>query len=208
MTALDSRVISRINCFAHRFSAPGTFRYGLSLLPVPASHHDDEARAQTVIVDARAGAGQRTHYVTVTSGAGGLSASPAHLEISAGDIVAWSADKSVRFGFRVRGAIGDDVLDSAALRTESIFTHAFGLAGSYEWADANGSGLTGRVSVRMPEVSSTQDARLEQMQKGTLVHVTGTQAQPAHVEIMVGQTVVWAVEKAPGVTITDRTLLR
>ena len=46
------------------------------------------------------------------------------------------------------------------------------------------------------------------MQQGTLVHVTGTQAQPAHVEIMVGQTVVWAVEKAPGVTITDRTLLQ
>ncbi|HUB38539.1 MAG TPA: hypothetical protein VMA72_06790 [Streptosporangiaceae bacterium] len=208
MTALDSRVISRINCFAHRFSAPGTFRYGLSLLPVPASHHDDETRVQTVIVGVQAVGGQRTHYVTVSSGADGLSASPARLEVSAGDIVAWSADKSVRFGFRVRGAMGDDVLDSAALRTESIFTHAFGLAGSYEWTDANGSGLSGRVSVMMPDASSTQDARLEQMHKGTLVHVTGSQAEPAHVEITVGQTVVWAVERAPGVTITDRSLLQ
>jgi plastocyanin len=209
MTALDSRVISRINCFAHRFSAPGTFRYGLSLLPVPASHHDDAAQAHTVTVDGGAGgAGQRTHYITVTSGPNGPSASPAHLEISAGDIVAWSADKSVLFGFRVRGTIGDDVLDSAAMRTESIFTHAFGLAGSYEWADANGSELSGRVSVMMPDANSSHDARLEQLQKGALVHVTGTQAEPAHIEIMVGQTVVWAVEKAPGVTITDRTLLQ
>jgi plastocyanin len=208
MTALDSRVISRINCFAHRFSAPGTFRYGLSLLPLPASHHDDEAQARTVIVDAEAGAGQRTHYITVSSDADGLSASPAHLEISAGDIVAWSAEKSVRFGFRVRGTIGDELLDSAAMRTESIFTHAFGLAGSYEWADANGSGLSGRVSVRMPDASSTQDARLESLQKGELVHVTGSHAEPARIEILVGQTVVWAVEKAPGITITDRTLLQ
>jgi hypothetical protein len=40
------------------------------------------------------------------------------------------------------------------------------------------------------------------------VHVTGTRAEPADIEIIVGQTVVWAVEKAPGVTITDRTLLQ
>jgi hypothetical protein len=78
----------------------------------------------------------------------------------------------------------------------------------WDQADANGSGLSGRVSVRLPDASSSHDARLEQLQEGTLVHVTDTQAEPAQIENIVGQIVVWAVEKAPGVPITDRALLQ
>ena len=32
----------------------------------------------------------------------------------------------------VRGRIGDEIIDSASMRTEFVFTHAFGLPGSYE----------------------------------------------------------------------------
>jgi len=208
MTALDSRFIGLGSCFAHRFSTAGTFRYGLSVLPPSLAPQAEQEPALAVTVTERREERQRKHYVRVSMTAAGLSASPAHAHLSAGDIVIWAADKTVRFGFRVRGMIGDDVLDSGALHTESIYTHAFGLAGSYEWTDANGSGLSGRVTVTMPDASLTHEARLEHLQKGTLVHVTGTQAEPASIEIIVGQTVVWAVEDAPGVTITDRTLLQ
>jgi hypothetical protein len=37
--------------------------------------------------------------------------------------------------------------------------------------------------------------------------VRGERAEPESVDILVGQTVVWAVEDAPGVSITDTTLI-
>ncbi len=48
---------------------------------------------------------------------------------------------------------------------------------------------------------------LSRLEQGTLVHVRGERAAPESVDILVGQTVVWAVEDAPGVSITDTTLI-
>lgn len=223
---LDSRFLRVGDCFAHRFSNPGTFRYALSPLPSSlAAHHDEPPRLAVVVaaggpVDrsassdpaasgAAAGGERRTHTVTVSSSAGTLDASPAVIEVTAGDLVLWSPDRSVTFGFRVRGQLGEEIVDSAALRTESVFSHAFGLPGTYEWADANGSGLHGRVDVVSPPALGVDDVErwLGTLQQGTLVHITGERANPEAVQIVLGQTVVWAVEGAPGVTVTDRTLL-
>jgi plastocyanin len=209
MNTLDSRFIRLGNCFAHRFSAPGTFAYALSPIPSSFAAHDGEPPAQAVIVTARDDDrdAQRQHDVKVSMADGELRASPAELRVTAGDLVVWSGDKSVTFGFRVRGRIGDEVIDSASLRTESIFTHAFGLPGTYQWADANGSGLGGQVRVAMPDAATGQEEWLSRLEQGTLVHVRGERAEPELVDILVGQTVVWAVEDAPGVSITDTTLI-
>src|SRR6266702_2805773 len=153
MNTLDSRFLRPGNCFAHRFSAPGTFAYALSPIPSSLAAHHGEPPAQVVIVTARDddpdgdGGAQRQHHVKVSMADRGLRARPAELRVTAGDLIVWSGDKSVTFGFRVRGRIGDEMIDSASLHTESIFTHAFGLPGTYEWADANGSGLRGQVHV-------------------------------------------------------------
>jgi preprotein translocase subunit YajC len=45
------------------------------------------------------------------------------------------------------------------------------------------------------------------LSKGTLVVISGDKVEPTFVEISVGQTVFFAVEKADGVTITDRRLI-
>ena len=88
---------------------------------------------------------------------------------------------------------------------ESIFTHAFGLPGETEWGDANGSGLHGVVQVTEVEsaIGDRHEAWLRTIEQGTLVHVEGNRATPQQVEIAVGQTVIWAVQRAPGVTISD-----
>jgi len=218
---LDSRFLRVGDCFAQRFSTPGTFRYALSPLPSSlAAHHDEPPRLAVVVAAGESVADpkqhhakddhdRRTHAVTVSLSNGTLEASPAILEITAGDVVVWGPDRSVTFGFRVRGRLGEQTVDSAALHTESVFTHAFGLPGTYEWVDANGSGLHGRVEVVSPANMGVDDVErwLATLQEGTLVHVTGHRAEPEAVQIVLGQTVVWAVEEAPGVTITDRTLL-
>jgi len=207
MTALDSRVIGIGSCFAHRFSSPGTLQYSLSPLPSALTTGADRASSYSVTVSADRNDRPPRQYVTVRQANGRLVASPARLEITAGDIVVWSADRTVPFGFRVRGTIGSNVLDSAALVTESIYTHAFGLAGSFEWADANGSDLRGQVTVAMPDAAEGHERWLARIGEGALVHVRGVSAEPADLQIVVGQTVVWAVEDAPGVTITDASLI-
>jgi plastocyanin len=208
MNALDSRFIRTGDCFAHRFSTAGTFRYALSPLPSSLVAHSKEPPALTVTVSASSGTDQNSHYVTVSSSGGKLDASPAQIKVAANDLVVWSPNQSVTMGFRVRGRIGDDVVDSGSLYTESIFTHAFGLSGRYEWRDANGSPLTGSVVVAMPDKEFGQEAWLRLLEEGKLVHVRGDRAEPSEVEIVVGQTVVWAVEDAPGVTITDANLIQ
>jgi plastocyanin len=206
MNSLDSRFIRLGDCFAHRFSTPGTFAYALTLLPAALRGHHGDAPAYSVTVSA-GGADQRQHAVTVSRRGGTLTASPARLEITAGDLVVWAPDRSVTFGFRVRGTVGDDLVDSAALRTESIYTHAFGQPGTFTWADANGSGLRGQVRVAPHDAEAGHEAWLERLHEGTLVHVRGEHAEPAQVDVIVGQTVVWAVEDSPGVSITDDSLL-
>ncbi len=208
MNTLDSRFLRLGDCFAHRFSASGTFGYALSPLPSSlAAHHGEPPALAVIVTEADDAGAQRQHYVTVSMTGGELRARPAQLRVTAGDLVVWSGDKSVTFAIRVRGRIGDDVIDSASLRTESVFTHAFGLPGTYEWADANGSGLRGQVRVAMPAAAAGHEEWLSRLEQGTLVHVRGERAEPESVDILVGQTVVWAVEDAPGVSITDTTLI-
>lgn len=207
MNTLDSRLIRLGNCFAHRFSAPGTFVYALSPIASSIAAHHDEPPARAVVVTAEAGADQRQHYIKVSMVGRELTAKPAELRVTAGDLVVWSADRSVTFGFRVRGMIEDELIDSASLHTESIFTHVFGLPGRYEWADANGSGLRGHVRVAKPDTAAGHEEWLGRLQQGTLVQVQGERVEPETVDIVVGQTVVWAVKDAPGVTITDTSLI-
>lgn len=207
MHTLDSRFLALGNCFAHRFSSEGTYSYSLSPLPSSLAAHEDEPPHRSVVVRPSNGAAQRRHAITVQMIDGSLTATPQHMEIHAGDLVLWAADRSLKTGFRVRGRIGRVTIDSARLRHESVYTHAFLLPGTYDWVDANGSDLAGRVTVLAPDQVGREEEWLESLQEGTLVHVRGDRAEPERVEIIVGQTVVWAIEDAPGVTVTDARLL-
>ena len=211
MNTLDSRFLNRTNCFSYRFAAAGTFRYEVSPLALPFGEDDDEG-APRIVVSETEGAAQRQHHITVDKVGGKLTADPARLEINLGDLVTWSTGGSTALGFAVRGTIGKTAVDSATLRDDSVFTHAFGLPGEYAWADANGSRLRGVVRVVRPRLETrTAGERRAEWQRalatGAMVRVRGETAEPAEVEIVVGQTVFWAVQDAPGVSITDVALL-
>ncbi|WP_433200041.1 hypothetical protein ACQP00_28070 [Dactylosporangium sp. CS-047395] len=208
MHTLDSRFLSRTDCFSYRFATPGTFCYDVSPLPTPSTMDDFAVR-----VASRDGQSQQQHHVTVSRVDGALTASPARLDVALGDLVTWSADSSVGTGYAIRGTLGKAAVDSAALHDDSVFTHAFGLPGTYEWADANGSGLRGVVHVAEAKAlgkagNGHRSEWQRALARGTLIHVRGASAEPAEVSIQVGQTVFWAVQDAPGITITDVSLLR
>jgi plastocyanin len=221
VNALDSRYLHTTDCFTYRFADEGTFHYGVSPVPVPimtSADGDDglagaeHAHALVVRVLPAHRPSPRQHHVTVGREGGRLIARPRWLEIHAGDLVTWSGDGSAPLGFAIRGGIGETTVDSAAMTDGCVFTHAFGLPGEFGWRDANGSDLRGtvRVTPLVMEGASAIDLRQQwqnALGQGTVVSIVGDRAEPAEVEVLVGQTVAWTVQQAPGVSITDVTLL-
>lgn len=207
MTSLDSRVLQKINCYARKFSKPGKVIYRIGA--AAGSCALDKDASFTIAVEKSTKKESQQHNVSVRLEHRTLVAEPGRFSIQAGDMVLWHAqDKGVHV-FSVYGEAPEGRFSSGSLDKEVVFTHAFGRAGTYEWMDANGSSVRGVVEVVSPDRESTSDCDewIESLANGVVVHVVGKKVRPEKVQIRVGQTVFWAVEEAPGITITDRRLL-
>ena len=207
MESLDSRSLRYVDCYAQKFSTPGTYYYqisrGLGLCLGP-----DKENAFSISVKARNGrmaAQGRQHNIAVVPRGNGLSAEPAHIEIEVGDTVMWHASDTSLTGYVVRGEGEGQVFDSSALSNDAVYTHAFGLPGEYKWVDAQHGRVGGIIIVRSPEATSSDHCRewLAALSQGAAVVIEGDQVKPGRVEILTGQTVFWAVRKADGISITD-----
>ncbi len=207
MNILDSRALCYGDTFAQRLSVPGQVRFRISSVAGLAFSLEDG-----FIINAKSpGSAKRKanqHNITVRMHEGHLMADPPKLDIEAGDLVLWSAFDRSTPAFSVSGSFEGGAFDSSALRLESVYTHAFGLAGRYEWEDANGHPVSGTVIVQNPKENAFRDHAecLKMLAKGHCVVIKGKVVEPATVEIMTGQTVFWAIEKADGITITDSQL--
>jgi plastocyanin len=199
----DSRALSFTDAYGQRFMRVGTYRYdvvtagcgGLSAdypYSVEVSEGDEEMTQHTVMLSRQKG---------------GLRPDPPELSITVGDLVTWACREPSAPVFEVTG--DHDFFSSARLVNESGYAHAFGTAGDYTWVDAYGSGLGGVVRVVDPECRSKEEfaAWQNRLAIGELVMIAGTEADPAEVEIMTGQTVYFAVTKAPGISISDTRLI-
>jgi plastocyanin len=147
------------------------------------------------------------HTVMLVKDKGDLRPDATELSINVGDLVTWACRESTAPSFEVMGDHG--FFSSARLFNESGYAHAFGTAGDYDWVDAHGSGLNGRVRVVDPTCNSKEELAEWQarLAKGQVVMISGSEADPAEVEILTGQTVYFAVTKAPGVSISDARLI-
>jgi plastocyanin len=151
----------------------------------------------------------RQHNVLVRLKNSMLVAEPATLQIDAGDMILWHTPDGATHGFAVVGEGDAGNFNSGALTDESVYTHAFGLPGLYEWVDAHGGRARGQILVKTVEAKKLNDCKkwLEALGKGSLITINGEKAEPKQVEILAGQTVFWAVQKASGISITDAKLL-
>jgi len=206
MDTLDSRVLSYVDCFARRFAKAGTVRYGIISASVRCDLHDEDAFVIEVKERREPGEGTQ-HDVTVRMKAGRFTVEPAKLSIQAGDVVMWHGANSAVPGFIVSGQVGKQRFSSASLDAESLFTHAFGVPGTYEWGDTGPSDIGGRIVVKDLDTKSKEDCEkwMRALSQGALVTIKG-RAEPQQVEIVTGQTVFFAVVDAPGITITDQRL--
>jgi hypothetical protein len=84
------------------------------------------------------------------------------------------------------------------------------MEGEYEWVDAYGSKVGGTVVVRSPECKDkkAQAQWLRALEDGNVVTISGEKVHPPKLQVITGQTVVWAIEKAPGISITDARLVQ
>ena len=208
MNSLDSRFLNHGDTFAQKFSQAGRYSYSFNLAGLH-EFDDGEGPFTINVKDSNKQEGKQHNVVVRQQHNKQLVAEPAELNIEAGDIVMWNTFDSATPGFSVSGNSEKDSFSSAALTQEALYTHAFGTEGEIHWADANGQGLSGKIVVKMPRTESAKEMQHYRgtLSKGTVVVISGDKVEPAFVEISVGQTVFFAVEKADGVTITDRRLI-
>lgn len=204
--SFDSRMITYLNCYAKKLPRTGRIEYRLAT--GPGLCQPDDTRFVIEVKEKAAGEGQQ-HDVVVRMSERKLVADPPTLEVRAGDMVLWHAADASVAAFSVRGTGPGGSFDSARMEDEAVFTHAFGSTGTYAWADAYGGGARGVVEVVEPK--QYDDADCEEWTKalgeGALFHIAKGKVQPDRVRIVPGQTVFWAIEGAPGISITDTRLL-
>lgn len=200
---LDSRALGRADCYGQRFMKAGDYPYNV----VPA-HGRLVSTDRPFVVRARQGAAKaamKQHNVQVTVDHGKLVVSERELTIDVGDLVLWNCASD-----HPAAIVGEhDFFASHRLTNECGFSHAFGSPGDYRWVDAYGSGLSGVVRVKDPEVKTEADLKrwMQTLSEGKLVMIADNKAQPAEVEVATGQTVFFTIVKGPGISITDTRLL-
>lgn len=203
--AFDSRALNYTDAYGQRFMREGTYRY----MVAPAMTGDiqrDWPFLVEVVQGRQKEMSQHTVMLDHEDGTFQPQEGEPHLQIEVGDLVTWVCRQTHAPAFEVIGE--KEFFSSARLTNESGYAHAFGIAGDYEWVDTYGSGLEGVVRVVDPRLETRRDlARWrEELSVGALVMVSGTQAEPAEIEIMTGQTVYFAVTESPGISVTDRRL--
>jgi plastocyanin len=202
---LDSRALRATDCYGQRFMRSGSYHY--HVLPSGGGVVDTE-RPFTVLVQERKSDGRMSqHNVALRWDGRHWHPDRQDLVIEAGDLVVWNCPDQKAPPYEVAG--DKAFFNSGALLNECGYSHAFGMPGTYAWGDALGSGLGGVVRVKTVDCRSHADLAhwRAALAKAALVMVQGGKAEPAEVEVLVGQTVYFAVVAGNGITITDKRLI-
>jgi len=210
MDTLDSRSLRPGDCIVIKFAAPGKLRYLLSA----GSHVRTKLEAtEGVSIEVKPTAGERFaakhHTVRVKKQGNEYVPDVKDMSIEAGDTVLWHTTDPAIHGFAVGGSGEKHEFSSHLLANEAIYTHAFGLPGTYEWIDAVGKKLSGVVVVKPvnPKNDKERQAWLDSLSKGAAFEIKGGKVTPEKLEIVVGQTVFWKVWDSDGAAIVDKRLL-
>jgi len=204
LDTLDSRTLGRTDCYGQRFMRPGTYAYNIL---TAGGHHVTDERPFTIEVQERDGeARMEQHTVAARYTDGRFIPERPEISIQEGDLVLWNCPDSA-LPYVVAG--DREFFASDRLSNECGYSHAFGSVGEYRWTDAYGSGLGGLVRVQDPHIEEHGALQRwhELVKKGTVVMIEGKRAEPREVEIVIGQTVFFAVTKTSGISITDERLL-
>lgn len=206
---LDSRILNYGECFAMKFTRQGKAIYHIQASSSYVLPGADNSFSINVCESSSKKGDEKQHTITIKREGARLYAEPEHLEIDENDVVLWHADNPKVHNFVISGESGQIQFDSARMEQYSVYTHAFGLEGEYHWQDAYGSKVGGVIKVKSPQCldKKSQAKWLRSMDKGNLITISGNKVEPTELQIVTGQTVMWAIEKSEGISITDSRLL-
>jgi plastocyanin len=202
---LDSRRLQANDCYGQRFMREGSFAY--HVLPAGGGAINLE-RPFGITVTPRKSEGKMTqHHVALRWDGQRFQPDRDKLTVEAGDLVSWNCPDQGAPACEIAG--DKSFFDSGTLTNECGYSHAFGMPGTYHWVDAHGSGLRGVVRVKPMACKSRADLAhwRAQVGKAALVMINQGKAEPAEVDIVIGQTVYFAIVTGPGVSITDERLV-
>ncbi len=212
MNTLDSRSLRLGDCYAQKFATPGEMRYVVTAGSHGGGAAPKEGSGEGYVIEVKAkqgGGAAKQHNVAVKRAhRGGLTIEPEKLTIEAGDTVLWYTTDPDVGGFSVDGSSKEFSFGNGALKSEAIYTHAFGVAGSIEWVDPLNGKVAGKVEVRPVELKNERERQrwYEALAKGAAFEIRDGKATPESVEVSVGQTVFWKVWDSHGVQIVDKRL--
>src|SRR5258708_25541567 len=191
MNALESRFLGWGDCYARKFGKPGSVRYALTAAAGQCMPAGDGAYTITVGPSPSKKETNRQHNVLVRQKNSTLVAEPPSLQIDAGDMILWHTPDGAAHGFAVVGEGDAGNFNSGALTNESVYTHAFGLPGLYEWVDAHGGKGRGQIRVKTVEAKERNDCKkeLRALAKGTVGTINMQTCRPAQLLIVVRATV-------------------
>ena len=205
MTNLDSRSLTYVNTFGRRFTRPGQVRYRVGSAAAICRPSDEEF---PFTIDVAKGQGGKQHNIAVELRGDRFETDPPELTIAEGDVVLWHSP-SPAAGYVIQGDGEAGSFDSSSLTNDVLYTHAFGTPGEYEWVDAIGRSVSGLVTVTTLDTSDRKQCGewVDALERGTLVVIDGNNSDPAEVSIVAGQTVLFAIVAADGITVTDARFL-
>jgi plastocyanin len=211
MITLDSRSLRFGDCYAQTFPTAGEIRY---VVTAPGAFiSPSTSRSGAHIIRVKEGSSKsakpQQHTVLIRKDGTALVPEPSNLEINVGDIVLWHTQDQSVAGFAVVGEGSKFRLNSMAFTDGAFYTHAFGLPGHFKWIDANGGRFGGVVEVKNPIVTNAQSHAkwLKALEKPKSFEISGNRIRPEQLSIQLGQTVVWKIDKATGISITDARLV-
>jgi len=206
---LDSRILNYGECFAMKFTKQGKAIYHLQATTGYVVPGTENSFSINVRKSSSKKGDEKQHTVTIKREGAKLYAEPENLEIDKNDVVLWHADNPEVHNFVISGDSGQIQFDSSRMEQYSVYTHAFGLEGEYHWQDAYGSKIGGVIKVKSPRCldKKSQTKWLRSLDKQNLITISGNKVEPAELQIVTGQTVMWAIEKSKGISITDSRLL-
>jgi plastocyanin len=204
MDSIDSRHLTNHDGFLQLFTEDDVFQYHVTAAPRGLTpQHEPAFELEVKPGGSKKGAGTQ-HRVAVAWDPvnGHYVADPPRLEIAQNDFVMWHCDRMVGTPpYRVSGKGRKGDFDSTALGPNAVFTHFFLQPGSYDY-QVNGRGAFG-VEVLDHRALPSNDY-LKRAAVAPVVQIKKGKPDPARIEVVAGQTVVWAVENERDVVIAAK----
>jgi hypothetical protein len=199
MDIVNSRQLTSQDGFLQLFSHAGEYRYTLTVTPEGIrTAHESEFHLTVKSGKTKQGGGTQ-HDVKVHWDGKCYVPTPGRLEISVNDYVIWHCERMAGSPpFAVRGQGEGGSFSSSSMSATCAYTHYFLTPGDVKYQVSG----KGSYTIRVADHRKVKDYA-KRAADAPVVIVRGSEASPRDLDIVAGQTVIWAVEEGSGISIAS-----